>query len=335
VRYTLVVLSMMFGLAAPATAQLSIGIGVPGLSIGINVPLYPQLVQVPSYPVYYAPGMQSNYFFYDGMYWVYEGDNWYASSWYNGPWSLVGPEAVPLYVLRVPVRYYRSPPNYFRGWQPEAPPRWGDHWGNDWQQHHHGWDQWNRSASPAPAPLPSYQRQYSESRYPSAEQQHALRSQNYRYQPHEPVVRQHFQEQAPQKSPAPSHREPQATTPTQRPSSSQQGNEAVHKPMQAAPEPRAPAAQEPRRQQQKVSPPHEQQEPPTPRHVPESKAPASHDPSRQPQPAASHHEQSPPTASPRAGSQGKAAPQEQQQQNQGQGKGHEGGDEPPGQERKK
>ena len=41
---------------------------------------------------------------------------------------------LPLYVLRVPVRYYRSPPAYFRGWRAEAPPRWGDHWGNDWQQ---------------------------------------------------------------------------------------------------------------------------------------------------------------------------------------------------------
>jgi len=273
VRYALLVQSMMFGLIAPATAQLSIGIGMPGLSIGIDVPVYPQLVQVPDYPVYYAPGMQSNYFFYDGMYWVYEGDNWYASSWYNGPWGMVGPEAVPLFVLRVPVRYYRSPPNYFRGWQPDAPPRWGDHWGNDWQQHHGGWDRWNRSSAPAPAPLPSYQRQYSANRYPAAEQQQALRSQNYRYQPHETVVRQHFQEQAPQKSPTPGPREPQATTPTQRPSPSQQGGEAARKPTQAAPEPRAPTAQEPSRQQQKVSPPHEQPQPATPRARPRVQGP--------------------------------------------------------------
>jgi hypothetical protein len=34
------------------------------------------------------------------MYWAYERDNWYASSWYNGPWGLVGPEVVPVFVLR-------------------------------------------------------------------------------------------------------------------------------------------------------------------------------------------------------------------------------------------
>ena len=68
--------------------------------------MYPQLVPVRGYPVYYAPQLNSNYFFYDGMYWVYQRDNWYASSWYNGPWGLVAREAVPLYVLRIPVRYY-------------------------------------------------------------------------------------------------------------------------------------------------------------------------------------------------------------------------------------
>ena len=130
----------------------------------------------PGYPVYYAPQVNSNYFFYDGMYWVYQRDNWYASSWYNGPWGLVAPEAVPLYVLRVPVRYYRQPPAYFRGWRADAPPRWGEHWGNAWEQSHSGWDNWNRSAAPAPAPLPVYQRQYSGNRYPRVEQQQVLQT---------------------------------------------------------------------------------------------------------------------------------------------------------------
>ena len=128
------------------------------------------------------------------MYWVYQGDNWYASSWYNGPWGLVAPEVVPLYLLRVPVRYYRQPPVYFSGWRADAPPRWGDHWGPEWEQRRGGWDRWNRSSVPAPAPLPSYQRQYKGDRYPAAEQQYVLRSQNYRYQPRDVVVREHYQQ---------------------------------------------------------------------------------------------------------------------------------------------
>src|SRR6266480_2678218 len=94
VRFGIVVLWMLVCSVASASAQVSIGIGLPNVSIGINVPLFPELVPVPGYPVYYAPRMEANYFFYDGMYWVYQGDTWYASSWYNGPWWVATPEGV-------------------------------------------------------------------------------------------------------------------------------------------------------------------------------------------------------------------------------------------------
>jgi len=212
-RPAALVLWLLFWSASPATAQVSVGIGVslPGVNIGIDMPAYPQFVRVPNYPVYYAPGLQSNYFFYDGLYWVYQRDNWYSSSWYDGPWYEVGPQAVPVYVLRIPVRYYRNPPSYFGGWQRDAPPRWGEHWGNDWQRQRSGWDRWSRSAAPAPAPLPVYQRQYSGDRYPRAEQQQqALQGRNYRYQPRDAEVRQRYQQQAVPAAAAPSRRDAQA-----------------------------------------------------------------------------------------------------------------------------
>ena len=196
-RYLPIVLSLLLGSVSPAQAQISVGVGVslPGINIGVNVPAYPRLVQVPGYPVYYDPQANSNYFFYDGLYWVYQEDNWYASSWYNGPWQLTGPEYVPMFVLRIPVRYYRQPPVYFRGWRADAPPRWGDHWGRDWEHRRSGWDQWDRRSAPRAAPLPAYQRQYSGERYPRAvEQQNSIRSGNYRYQPREAVTQQYFQQ---------------------------------------------------------------------------------------------------------------------------------------------
>ncbi|WP_310452165.1 hypothetical protein [Sulfuritalea sp.] len=206
-RYAIVVLWMLLCSVTSALAQVSI-------SIGINLPLFPTLVQVPGYPVYYAPRLNSNFFFYDGMYWVYEGDNWYSSSWYNGPWWFVGPEYVPLFVLRIPVRYYRNPPMYFREWRSDAPPRWGHHWGHEWEQRRSGWDRWERKSVPAPAPLPVYQKKYSGDRYPRVEQQHELNSRNYRYQPRDAVVRQHYQEQAAR--PTSSRQEtPQQRTPRQ------------------------------------------------------------------------------------------------------------------------
>lgn len=195
-RHALIILSMLLTSISAAVAQVSIGISVPGISIGINMPVYPELVQVPGYPVYYAPRQNSNFFFYDGMYWVYQGDNWYASSWYDGPWGMVSPAFVPLFVLRIPVRYYRAPPAYFRGWRPDAPPRWGDHWGREWERDRSGWNRWDHKSSPRPAPLPTYQRQYSGERYPDADQQRTLRNQRYQYQPREAVARQHYERPA-------------------------------------------------------------------------------------------------------------------------------------------
>jgi hypothetical protein len=185
IRYGLIGLMMMACTASAALADVHV-------SIGFSLPAYPRLVPVPGYPVYYAPSVNSNYFFYDGLYWVLNGDNWYQSSWYNGPWVAVNPLYVPAYVLRVPVRYYRHPPAYFRGWRADAAPRWNERWGRDWEQHHAGWNNPHRGPVPVRAPLPSYQKQYAGNRYPHAEQQQPLRSQNYRYQPKDAMVQQHY-----------------------------------------------------------------------------------------------------------------------------------------------
>ncbi len=208
IRCGVIVLAMLLCCSVtPVSAQVSIGIGLPNVSIGINIPLFPELAPVPGYPVYYAPRLHANYFFYDGMYWVFVDDYWYASYWYNGPWWLVEPEYVPVFILRVPVRYYRYPPPYFRGWRRDAPPHWGEHWGREWEQHRRGWNQWKRGSAPARAPLPVYQRQYSGDRYPhQVEQQRKLRSEHYRYQPRDKTVRQHFPPQGERRPPAPGQR---------------------------------------------------------------------------------------------------------------------------------
>jgi len=185
-RLRILVMVFLLGVATAAPAQVN---------IGINISLFPELVQVPGYPVYYAPRHEANYFFYDGLYWVLVDDVWYSSDWYNGPWYRVAPDYVPVYLLRVPVRYYRHPPAYFRGWRPDAPPRWGEHWGRDWEQRRAGWDRWNRAAVPKPAPLPTYQRRYSGDRYPRADEQHALNNRNYSYRPRDTMVRDHVRPQ--------------------------------------------------------------------------------------------------------------------------------------------
>ena len=190
-----IVLSVLLACCAPAMAQVGFSFNSPGISIGINLPAYPTLQRVPGYPVYYAPSVNTNYFFYDGLYWVYASDNWYASSWYNGPWHAVDRFYVPDYILRVPVRYYRHAPAYFHGWRADAAPHWGEHWGSSWAQKRYGWDRWNRSSAPAPAPLPTYQRQYSGSRYPQVTEQATIVTRTYRYEPKETVAQEHYKYQ--------------------------------------------------------------------------------------------------------------------------------------------
>lgn len=267
-RKQLIVLGILLQFALPAPAQVSFGFGFQTDNISISLSTYPNLVRVPGYPVYYASGLNSNYFFYDGMYWVFETDRWYSSSWYNGPWMMVDPEFVPLYLLRVPVRYYRRPPAFFVGWQANSPPRWGDHWGNDWAQHRSGWDRWNRRSMPAPAPLPTYQRKYSGDRYPSRDQQPILQQRNYRHEARDPLVRQQSKgapptrsqpEQAPrgrEESPQRRNPEPSAAPPRPAPAVRQEAP-ATPRPEQARDKPEA------QRQQQTAPRTEERQAPRT------------------------------------------------------------------------
>jgi hypothetical protein len=199
-RNLLIVLSILLLPLTTARADVSVGVGVginvPGASIGIQMSNYPRLVPIPGYPVYYDPYIALNFFFYDGMYWVLQGDSWYVSSWYNGPWQLVAPMYVPAYILRIPVRYYRRPPAYFRGWHRNEAPRWGEHWGRDWEQQRKGWNQWDRRSTPHYAPLPSYQRHYSGKRYPrEMERQRSIESRQYRYQPRSSETQRFYQQQ--------------------------------------------------------------------------------------------------------------------------------------------
>jgi hypothetical protein len=232
-----------------AQAQINFGLAVPGLSIGIDVPRFPRLVRVPGYPVYYDDQAAANYFFYDGLYWVLRDDRWYQSSWYDGPWLYTANDDVPLFVLRVPVRYYRQPPPYFQGWAANAAPRWGEHWGPDWQSAHRNWNQWDRRSQPAVAPLPSYQRRYSGERYPRApEDQSALHGQNYRYRGNDGVPAQSLDPRPPQ-HPA------QGPAPQAAPQAPQQpARQPGQRPDQAQPPPRVQQPREPERQRPQPGP---------------------------------------------------------------------------------
>lgn len=173
------------GCVAPLPGESDTTTSASGSHVHISLHSYPYLEAVPGLPVYYAPRLERNYFFYDGLYWVYERDHWYASDWYSGPWITVRVEYVPVFLLRVPVRYYRRPPPHFHAWHRHEAPRWGEHWGPDWERRHPGWRQGGLRDVPPRAPLPDYQRAYRGRHYPDPARQRELQRQHYRYQPRE------------------------------------------------------------------------------------------------------------------------------------------------------
>jgi hypothetical protein len=181
---TLVVATLLFILLGTSAAEGQV-------SIEINLPAFPELVIVPGYPVYYAPSVRANYFFDDGLYWVFNVDDgyWYSSSWYNGPWVYVEPAYVPQSILVVPYRYYRVRPEYWSGWQDDLPPRWGHQWGDRWESSRRGWDHWDRSRTYVAAPLPLYQKRYDRDHYPAPSQQVIIHNEQYHYQPQDVHVR--------------------------------------------------------------------------------------------------------------------------------------------------
>jgi hypothetical protein len=222
---------------------------------------------------------------------------------------------VPLFVLRIPVRYYRQPPVYFRGWQADAPPRWGDHWGQGWEAHRAGWDRWDREAVPPPAPLPVYQRQYAGARYPRApEQQQAIRAESYHYQPREAVTQQHYQQVPKTAESQAAVRPPPAPQHTQSPPSQPAD---VHPSAPAPQHPQAPPPQQPAevRPPPPASTPQHSAPPPQQRAEVRPPAPAS----APPHAAAPPHEQAaqspsrPPASAPQQ-HENKAPPPEKQQE---------------------
>src|SRR6185369_10285623 len=143
-------LLLLLSPALPAAAQTY-------YDVGVDLPEYPEMQPVPESPVYYAPGVDSNYFFYDGAYWDYYNDGWYTSPWYNGPWEYVDPVYVPTYILWVPIAFYHHPHAHWHGWDSRRPPHWGQHWGRDWQTRHNAVYAGRSVGNVQRAPLPQYQ----------------------------------------------------------------------------------------------------------------------------------------------------------------------------------
>lgn len=109
-------------MAAPADADVNIGItvGTPPPAIVLATP--PQLVVVPGTAVAYAPGVDFNLFFFGGRYYSLHQGVWFHASTGKGPWTMIATDRVPQPVLAVPVSYYRVPPGQAKKVDGGVPP---------------------------------------------------------------------------------------------------------------------------------------------------------------------------------------------------------------------
>ncbi|MRR05552.1 MAG: hypothetical protein EG828_01195 [Deltaproteobacteria bacterium] len=71
----------------------------------------PVFVLPPELGFYVAVGVPYDLFFYNNSYYIYRGNNWYNSSYYNGPWTQMYHSNIPYLFNRYPferVRHYRD-----------------------------------------------------------------------------------------------------------------------------------------------------------------------------------------------------------------------------------
>jgi hypothetical protein len=103
---------LALAIATPAMARTSVQIGI-GLNVPPPVVEYrhePHWVMVPDERVYVVDddALGYDYFRYGGWYWIYQNDNWFRSTRYNGPYRACRADYVPAPIWRLGDRdHYR------------------------------------------------------------------------------------------------------------------------------------------------------------------------------------------------------------------------------------
>jgi len=157
---------LMFALLVPVSQADADDVG---FSLGINVgapaavsPVYapqpvvlqepPEFVEPPELGFYVAVGVPYDLFFVGNLFYLFSGNAWYASPYYNGPWAPAYYNHIPYTLRRYPferIHYYRD--DYFRRYHHYGD--WGGHryFRPDWRRVDRGTHGWSRPAYNAPA----------------------------------------------------------------------------------------------------------------------------------------------------------------------------------------
>jgi hypothetical protein len=124
-----------------------------GINVGINVgaPAYaappvviaspPEFVAPPQLGFYVALGVPYDLYYLSGSYYLFRGNTWYSSHYYNGPWVTVHYSNVPYGLRKYPaqrIHYYRD--NYYKNYQKQ-----GRHDYRHFRPQHHQWNEGSRN----------------------------------------------------------------------------------------------------------------------------------------------------------------------------------------------
>jgi hypothetical protein len=107
-------------LVIPKAHASNVGVNV-GINIGGPAPMYvnppvviaapPVFGRPPQLGFFVAAGVGYDMFFHSNLYYLNSGNGWYASSYYNGPWTTVHYQAVPYVIKKHKIKkihYYRD-----------------------------------------------------------------------------------------------------------------------------------------------------------------------------------------------------------------------------------
>jgi hypothetical protein len=101
----------------------------------------PLFIEPPELGFHVAVGIPQNIFFFNNSYYLYQGNAWYISPFYRGPWRVTGYKALPRVFRRQPfakIRYYRDAG--YRNYRQARNPYWKQHYfrpQREWKQVRH------------------------------------------------------------------------------------------------------------------------------------------------------------------------------------------------------
>ena len=114
----LVMCTVPFAHASNVGVSIGVNIGGPS-AVYVNPPVTiagpPLFLQPPKLGFYVAVGVGYDLFRFGNVYYLNNGNNWYSSPYYNGPWAKVQYKHIPYGIRKHPhkrIQYYRD--DYYR-----------------------------------------------------------------------------------------------------------------------------------------------------------------------------------------------------------------------------